>query len=69
MSNLSELVRKLTRAIDKRRGVRLDADELDVIIEHGAYEALVLALGAETKRVAQERMAARATESPGQPIG
>lgn len=58
MSELPELVRRLSRAIDKGRGIQLSPADLALIVEHGGYSTLSSA-AAEIQR---ERSQARRRE-------
>lgn len=52
-----QLLRKLSRHIDQRRGIRLTADDLDLLVITGAIEALASAAMEEQRQACEERVA------------
>lgn len=59
MTDLARFASRLAKQIDKGKGARLSAAELDLLVTSGAYETLATAAAAEMKRMAEARMKAR----------
>lgn len=57
MKALSELNRRVSRAVDLGRGIRLAASDLDTLAASGLLEALASAASAEQKALAETRIA------------
>lgn len=63
MSGLPELVRRLSRAIETGRGIRLAPEDLDLVVEHGGYAALSDASAKIQRERSQARLREREAEA------
>lgn len=64
VSSLPDLARRFSRAIEKGKGIRLEAADLDLLCSTGVLAALTDAAAAEQQRQAAERLAARVAAPP-----
>ncbi len=64
MANLSELHRRMSKKIEMRRGLQLSAEDLDLLVISGAFEALTTAASAELRQRALSRQDARSSGKP-----
>lgn len=53
-------MRRLSRAIEAGRGIRLSAADVDLLVEHGGYDALSRASAEIQREQARERLEQRA---------
>jgi hypothetical protein len=57
MNSISDLDRRISRALETGKGMQLSAADLDLLTISGAYEAVAMAAAAELKDVAMRRRA------------
>ena len=62
---LSELYRRLSRAIERGRSLQLSARELDILTAVGVYDVISKAAADELKALAVQRIAARSRDKEG----
>lgn len=55
-TTLSQLARRIDRQSELQRGIRLSAEELDLLIAAGAYDCLMKAAVAERRALAESRV-------------
>lgn len=62
--SLPDLERRLSKAIERGKGLRLEAADLDLLCAAGVIELVAQAAAAEQRRVSEARVEARAHRQP-----